>query len=222
MSTETYVYDTRIFIPRDDSLEYKVSVSKAVPRGDARLSASVRLLVGSQDNSAELIEKRTLVALEKFVPVNWEIQGQKRNEVSPGYELVVVKVVARISEKQRHNLDERARGIACEGLEITDIQVSAHMPQELARNVIKDLWFEIVERVNEHIVEFNRVSGRQWRIGDIVYGVPSGDRDAQIYSLIKGGQIEKPDDLTGLCYADNISLTAQVTLKSPRPGRNDE
>ena len=217
MNTETSACDTRIYVPCDDTLEYKVFVSKAVPRGDATLTACVDVLVDSRNNGPEIIEQRVFEALDDFVSVPWESIGQERKTISPGYEQVSVQVLARISSEQNRNLEERARKASREGLEITEIRVKAALPQDQVNQIIKDLWFETVERINTHIADFNRVSGRQWRVGRIEYGVPSGNR---VPVSSKGGYREEVDDLTGLSGAEKISLTAQVTLKSPRPDKS--
>ena len=223
MSSETYIYDTRIFVPQDDTLEYKVYVSKTVPRGDATLTAVVAVLANSQKNTPEMINQRVLEALAEFVPVRWECMSQERSTISPGFEQVRVQALARIGPEQNRNLEERGRHASREGLEITNIRVKSTLPQDQVDQIVKELWFDTVEQVNEHMAEFNRVSGRAWRIGNIVYGVPSDTHSRTISA--KGAYREEPYELfgalieSGLVGAEKICLTAQVTLKSPRPGK---
>ena len=84
---------------------------------------------------------------------------------------------------------------------------------------MKELWFEAVSKVNEYLPEFNRVSGRQWRIGDVVLGTPDGGHCSR---NTKGGYRDEVDDMlgdlmeSGLAGAEKVSLIANVTLKSAR------
>lgn len=75
--------------------------------------------------------------------------------------------------------------------------------------------------VTAHLDEFNRASGRQWRLGDVTLGVPGGGRSSG--RLTKGGYVEDADEPlgkfmeSGLSGVEKVSLTAEVTLRSARP-----
>ena len=45
--------------------------------------------------------------------------------------------------------------------------------------VVKDLWFQAIERVKEHVEHFDRLTGRRWRIGNIEFGLPERGGDRQ-------------------------------------------
>lgn len=206
-------------IPQDDTLRYKVYVSKAVPRGDVTISTSINLLVSAKENTPEQINARLAEALKDFIPGTWDIVGSNRSSFTPGFEKIVVDAIAKVPAEQNRNLQERARKAAREGLEFGEITVKRSLPQDQVNQIVKDLWFDAVLRVEDHIQEFNKRSSRTWRIGDIVFGVPgNGQRESQRFS--KGGYREDVDDVlgdlveSGLAGAEKISLIADVTLKS--------
>jgi hypothetical protein len=212
--------DSHIFsIPHHDTLRYKVYVSKAVPRGDVTIAVSIQLLVSAKENTPEQIDARVSAALQEFIPAAWEFVGNNRASFTPGYEKIVVQAIAKVPADENRNLQERARRSAREGLEFGDITVKRTLPQDQVNQIVKELWFDTVRRVNEHIAEFNKQSGRNWRIGDIQFGVPaSGQRENQ--RSVKGAYREDIDDVlgdlveSGLSGAEKISLTADVTLRS--------
>ena len=222
MSEATYVYDTRVIVPQDDTLQYKVYVSKAVPRGEAMLTATVVLLAGSQNSAPETINHRVFEALADFVPAQWECTGSERSTISPGFEQVKVQMLAKIAAEENRNLEERARHASRDGLEILAIKVKSTLLQDQINQIVKALWFETVEKVNQHIVEFDQLSGRAWRIGDMVFGVPDTGKARQVIS--KGCFHEESEELfgelieSGLAGSEKISLITQVTLRAARPG----
>jgi hypothetical protein len=187
-----------------------VYVSKAVPLADVTVTASLELLASSRDDSHAL-EAKIDTALRDFLPVEWEILGQERSSATPGFEHIKLKALAKVSADQNRNR---------EGLEFGNISVNRSLRQDEVNQVMKELWFEAVSRANEHLPEFNRVSGRQWRIGDVVLGVPDGGYRNR---NTKGGYREEVDDMlgdlmeSGLSGVEKVSLIANVTLKSARP-----
>ncbi len=91
----------------------------------------------------------------------------------------------------------------------------------------KELLFDAVRKVGEHLPEFEKASGRTWRIGDTTLGTPDVGNKTR---SSKGGFIDDRDDNlgqlleSGLAHVEKISLVADVTLKtqgipSPWTGR---
>jgi len=203
----------------DDTINYKVYVSKAVPLADVTVTANLELLVSSRDDS-DALRGKIDSALRDFLPVEWEILGQERTSATPGFERLKLKALAKVSADQNRNLVERARLANREGLEFGTISVNRSLRQDEVNQIMKELWFEAVSKANENLPEFNRVSGRQWRIGDVVLGTPDGGNRNR---NVKGGYREEMDDLlgelmeSGLSGIEKVSLIAGVTLKSTRP-----
>jgi|APTNR8051073442_1049403.scaffolds.fasta_scaffold12469_1 hypothetical protein len=210
---------TSIQLPMDDAISYKIFVAKAVPVADVTITAHLTLMVSNRDESQDT-DNRIRSALTDFIDTEWTILTPERSSATPGFERINVKAIAKISSTENRNLDERAARANREGLEFDHVRVNRTLPQEQANQIIKELWFEAVEKVTAHLADFNRVSRRQWRIGDVALGAPGTGRTSR--RLNKGGYQEELDEpltelmescLTGV---EKISLTADVTLRSIR------
>ena len=211
--------------PIDDTISYKIYVAKAVPLADVTVTAQLVLMVSNRDENLDL-DSRIRGALKDFIDTDWTLLEQERSSATPGFERIQLKAMAKVPAKENRKLEERAAGANREGLEFGHVHVSRNLPQDQANQIIKELWFEAVEKVTAHLGEFNRASGRTWRVGDITLGVPGGGRQSGRPS--KGGFIEDPDEPlgkfmeSGLSGAEKISLTADVTLRSARPPMADQ
>ena len=64
----------------DDTLNYKVLVSKLVPRSDVVVTVGLELMLNAHDKGAEL-DQRIFEALRDFIPVEWELSGQERRMI---------------------------------------------------------------------------------------------------------------------------------------------
>ena len=162
-----------IDVPTDDTLTYKVYVSKALPLADVTITANLDVLVSSRDKN-EALEAKIHAALQDFIATNWDIVSQERHGATPGFERVSLRALAKVPVDQSRNLKERANKANWVGLEFGHISVNRSLPQDLVGQIMKELWFEAVAKVNGHLEEFQRVSGRLWRIGNITLGVPGG------------------------------------------------
>lgn len=211
---------TSLQLPTDDTISYKIYVAKAVPLTDVSVTAQLEMMVSNRDDNQDL-DSRIFGALNDFIDTDWTLLEQKRSSATPGFERVSLKAMAKIPAKEDRKLEERAARANREGLEFGQIQVSRNLPQEQANQIIKELWFEAVEKATGHLDEFNRVSGRQWRLGDVTLGVPGGGRSSG--RPIKGGYVDDADEPlgkfmeSGLSGVEKVSLTADVTLRSARP-----
>lgn len=207
-------------LPADDTINYKIYVAKAVPMTDVNVTANLELMVSNRDENPD-VDSRILGALRDFIDTDWTLLEQQRISATPGYERISLKARAKISSNENRNLDERAARANREGLEFGSVQVSRNLPQDQANQIIKELWFEAVEKVSAHIHDFNKASGRVWRLGDITLGVPGSGRATG--RMTKGGYVEEADEPlgkfmeTGLSGVEKVSLTAEVTLRSQRP-----
>lgn len=206
-------------VPTDDTLSYKVYVSKAVPLADVTITANLDVLVSTRDKS-EALDAKIHAALQDFIATNWDIVSQERHGATPGFERVSLRALAKVPVEQSRNLKERANKANRVGLEFGHLSVNRSLPQDLVGQIMKELWFEAVTKVNGHLDEFGRVSGRIWRIGNISLGVPGGRGRVRNE---KGGFRDEVDDPlgdlmeSGLSGVEKISLIAEVTLRSERP-----
>ncbi len=207
-------------LPVDDTISYKVYVAKAIPLADVAITAQLQLIVSNRDENPNL-DSRIRSALKDFIDTHWTLLEQERSSATPGFERIRLKAMAKVPASENRKLKERSAAANREGLEFDDVRVSRNLPQDQANQIIKELWFDAVEKVTAHLDEFNRASGRQWRIGDIALGVPGVGRSSG--RSAKGGYSEEPDEPfdkfmeSGFSGVEKISLTANVTLKSARP-----
>ena len=207
-------------LPVDDTISYKIYVAKSVPLADVTVTARLQLMVSNRDKNPDL-DSKIRDALKNFIDTQWTLLEQERSSATPGFERIQLKAMAKVPANENRNLEERASRANCEGLEFGLVQVSRNLPQDEANQIIKELWFEAVKKVTTHLDEFNRASGRQWRIGDITLGVPGTGRQSS--RSTKGGFSEESDEPlgkfmeSGLSGAEKISLTADVTLRSGKP-----
>lgn len=203
----------------DDSIKYKVYVSKAVPLADINVTTQIDVLLSTREGN-DALNRLVKTALNDFIPVPWETAVLSRTSATPGYERIRMRAIAKVGIDQHSNLDERARQAHREGLEFSHLHVDRTLPKHQVNQIMKDLWFEAVEKVTEHIVDFNRVSTRQWRIGEITLGIPDVGTGVR---HTKGGYVEAADEIlgdlveSGLDGAEKVSLIANVILKSARP-----
>jgi hypothetical protein len=146
------------------------------------------------------------------------LSGLERHEDAVGFERLSLRATARVPFSENLNLLDRARLASQKGLSISTPTVDRALAPDKVAAVVKDLWFQVIEGVKTHMIEFDRLTGRQWRIGDIEYGLPErgGDRPR-----MKGAQRDEADqfwsgtdDAAALQGAERVSLIANVTLRT--------
>lgn len=203
---------------QDDTLSYKVLVSKLVPRSDVVVNVWLELMLNANDKGAEL-DQRIFDALRDFIPVNWELADQERRSATPGFERLKLRAMATVGSDQDWNLQQRAKDANRQGLEFGNVSVKRSLSQDQVNQIVRELWFDAVRKIQEHLPEFEKASGRVWRIGDIALGTPDAGNKVR---TSKGGFVDDRDDNlgqlldSGLAGVEKISLVANVTLKSDR------
>lgn len=196
----------------DDTISYKVYVAKAASLFDVGVTAQLVLMDRARDAPPDLVS-RIRGTLKGFIHTEWPFLEQGHSSVTPDFERIQLEAMAKVAAMENCKLEERAVGANREGLEFAHVQVSRNLSKD---QIIKELWFDVLEKVSNHLEEFNRVSCRKWRVGNLALGVPRGGRQSGRQS--KGGFIEAPDEPpgkfmeSGLSGAEKISLTADVKL----------
>lgn len=202
----------------DDTLRYKVLVTKAVPQDTVRISVDVTALARPDEPSDQVLSARVRPALEQFIRGDWMLSGLERHEDAVGFERLSMRATARVPFAENLNLVDRARLASQKGLSISTPVVDRALAPDKVTAVVRDLWFQVIEGVRAHVVEFDRLTGRRWRIGDIEYGLP--ERGSERVRM-KGASRDEADqfwadvdDAAALQGAERISLLAQVTLRA--------
>lgn len=205
-----------------DTLRYRIQVQKALPQDDIRLTVPVTALVHSRDNDPAALQQSIRTALNSFVPAEWRFSRIERGGDAVGYERIQLSASARVRPAENYDLSERARRASREGLTLGPPRVDYALSPERIEEVIASLRMDVLRRVGEHIEQFDRQTGRTWRIGDIVFGV-SDFAEAGAIRTGKGAyrdaddpmlaleDLEPPPGLTG---SERIKLVAMVTVRA--------
>lgn len=87
-----------------------------------------------------------------------------------GYERVQLTATARVLSGENYDLAERARRAGREGLTLGQPRVECALAPERVDDVVGQLRTEVLRKVQDHIAQFDKETGRTWRIGDIAFG----------------------------------------------------
>lgn len=209
----------KIYLTRqDDTLRYRAIAQRTLSQDTVCVSVQIALLVSAAQTDQAQLQRQIREALSCFIPkVDWVFSTLYREANSTvGYEQINVKASARIPSSQNFNLSERARMASREGLTLSQTMLDYNLPVSLVNKVVHELRGEIVSTVLLELNDFERQTGRKWRIGDIEFGI--GGRGNQYTA--KGAQrssgfedLLDPDG-EGLSGAERVSLVAEVTLRA--------
>lgn len=201
---------------RDDSLQYRVQANRLIRKEGVRISVKVTALVTTRDYNQQALEQRILQALNRFIAAKWIFFGMKREADAAGYERVTLTAAATVGTSENWNLQERAREAGGDGLSMSDVAVSYASSIAEIDGVVNQLRVDILEQVNIHLDHYRKMTGRQWRIGAIVFGVGDEDRSytgkgARRLDSGTDNSIEHDEMMDG---SERITLRASVELRA--------
>ncbi len=209
----------KIYLNRlDDTLRYRAIAQRTLTQETLCARINVTLLVSvTQTDQAEL-HRQIRDALNRFMPeVDWVFSTLYREgNRTVGFEQINLTASARIPCAQNFNLHERARYASREGLTLSNATVDYSLPFSLVNSVVHELRGEILSKVLIDIADFERQTGRKWRIGDVEFG---GNGRSNEYTA-KGAQRSNgyenlfDEESEGLTGAERISLVAEITLRA--------
>ncbi len=200
--------------PFVDTLRFRLTASRTLPRSKVRISVIVHTLVSSVDQDHDALVGRVRDALARFIDVPWTVSGVTRRADETGFERVELNASAMVPVRENYNLDERVRRASSEGLAISNPAVDVRLPGPVIAEATLDLQEYVLELAQQRVERFDKVTGRSWRIGDIEFGVDSEGYGVspklarRETAVIDGGT----DDL--LTSSERLLLVAQVTLKA--------
>ncbi len=204
--------------PIDDTLRYKVSVSKAIAHDTVRVSANVTVLTHPQQTTDIVLAQEIEPTLRDFIAAEWVISYLERKPDAAGYERLTMQASARVEISENFNLIERARRASRDGISLSEPETHRSISVDRVQSVVKELWFRVVAVVNLQKDEFSKASGRTWRIGDIELGQIERTGDNR---YTKGAartendqffaEVDEPAAKQG---GERISLSANVVLRS--------
>ena len=203
------------------TLRYRTAATKNVPRDSVRVGVTVNALISSLDHNHARLQGRIRDTLERFIPGEWVLTAPRRQADNSGFERVVVEANTRAPLAENYNLAERARLASTEGLTLTEPVVNHRLPATRVAHAVQELRLSIMKDAIAQAQSFSQVSGLNWQIGDIEFGISSMQPE---FRNAKGAYREEMDDLEGdevpEPAAERIKLVASVILKAaPAAGR---
>ena len=205
---------------QDDSLRFKLFAQKVIVQEDARITVEVHSLVSTAQNDRKSLEQRIRAALNSFIAADWAFSTIQRGGEAVGYERVTLNASARIPLPEVYNLEERARQASAEGLSLKEPKINYSLPSQRVTDTVQELRGKIVEDAKRQIEEFNQMTGRTWRIGDIAFGLwdnrgeyRTGKGAYRVSDDAIADLLSEADD-AGMTSAERITLVADVTLRA--------
>jgi hypothetical protein len=204
----------------DDTLRFKLFAQKVIVQEDARITVEVHALVSTAQNDRKSLEQKIRSALNSLISAEWAFSTIQRGGEAVGYERVTLNASTRVAISEVYNLEERARQASTEGLSLREPKINYSIPSQRVSETVQELRRQIVEDAKQQIADFDQMTGRTWRIGDIAFGLWDNRGE---YRTGKGAYRASDDaiadlfsetDDAGMTSAERISLVADVTLRS--------
>lgn len=205
----------------DDTVNFKLHATRTKVQETVQINVPVTLLVQPAQNDPKVLDAHIRDALQRFIRAEWVFSTIRREGETLGYERLRLSATARVSPVEIYNLKERARNAGQEGLELGEPTVNYKLPSAKVSEVNSALRLQLLEDLMQQIPVLNKVTGREWRIGSIQYGLHRSDFGAGTTRYSKGGYREESEEdvgaEVGLTGGERFSILAEVTLRSARP-----
>jgi len=203
---------------QDDCLRYRIVRKRTVHCDSIRVSINVEMLVSTAIQDSARVRGDIAAALSHFIKdAQWTLSTLRRDTGSVvGYEQVRVSAIATTPARENYNLHNRAHQASRQGLVLSNPIVDYSLPHHLVDEAVRVLRIETLKAIQSNISEYNIVTGRSWRLGEIEFG-----GNAAYGSTTKGAQRAMDyDDLTDFSHkgaiggSECVSLVTQVCLRS--------
>jgi hypothetical protein len=207
---------SQIQIQQDDTLRFRLSAARIVPGTSVRINAKLVALVDSKDTDQDALEARVLEVLSRFIDAKWTISSLARSVDNSGYERVAVDANTRVPPRENYNLSERARAVSSPGLAIQSTEVDYSLEPKVLEQHTEELQDELILVAQKRVQRFAELTGREWRIGDIKFGVQD-DNEVEHYSPKGMARKRAMDGGDGFGVAERLVLLAEVSLRASGP-----
>jgi hypothetical protein len=212
-------------IDADDEISFQLSAFRTITQEDVRVSVAVTALVSVAHAHGEALEHRIREALNRLIKADWAFSQIRRSGEAVGFERVNLTAWARVPHAQVFNLGERARQAGEEGLALSTPEVDYGLPAARIDELAHELRGELLTRISAQLADYERWTGRRWRIGKITLGAngDGGSRhgmyrmmhsDNTALSMRVGESLSDDEGNTGVAGSERIGLSAEVTLRS--------
>ena len=205
--------DTPIQIRDSQTLRYRSTAHKNVPRDTVRVNITINALVGTSDRDHAALLQRMRETLKRFIPVEWVLTAPRREADSSGFERITVGANARAPLAENYNLAERARLAGSEGLYLTEPQVNHRLPGAKVAAAVHQLRIDLMNEAMAQAESFKQSSGLNWQLADIEFGVGSLRSEQTNFKGAYREEMDDMDDDVPAPAAERIRLVASVILK---------
>lgn len=205
------------FRPQDDEIKYRVTAQKVVTQEDVRVAVPVTALVSAGKVPEDELERRIRGSLEQFIAADWQFSMVERLGDAVGFERVVLTAWTRVPHPEIYNLAERARRASSEGLSLGEPTIDYSVPFARLAQVTHELRMDILDQAQAQRADYERRTGRAWRIGSLHFGTPggSGQRTGKgAYRSEDSLEVEDGRPLRGVTGSERVEMVAEVILRS--------
>ncbi|MBK7659104.1 MAG: hypothetical protein IPJ28_08125 [Betaproteobacteria bacterium] len=212
-----------------DTLRFRLQAARALPQDDIRLVVGITALVKPGDHDSATLETHIREALARLVKTDWTFTRIERHPDAAGYERVTLRAGARVAAAENWNLPERARKASADGIALNNPEVSYALSSGRVDAAVEGLRLDLLRKATEQAQRMTEASGRNWRVGDVEFGV-AGIVQENARRTGKGAYTDENESLellalldtpSGITGGERISLAAQVTLKAFTGYRDD-
>ena len=216
--------NTAPLIETDDEISFQLTAFRTIAQEDVRVSVDVTALVSTSQAHGEALEHRIREALNRLIEADWAFAKIRRAGEAVGFERVTLAAWARVPHAEVFNLGERARRASEEGLALSTPEVDYGLPPDRINEIAHELRGELLAKVSAQLADYERWTGRRWRIGKIALG-PQGDwneRHGMRSMSYSDVHVAMCDAMPGgggnssVAGSERLSLTADVTLRAAK------
>lgn len=205
----------QVWMPVQDTLRLRLTAERLVKRTSIAVMVEIVALISTQDRDTAALETKVRAALKCFIDAHWHTASSERTRDDSGFERVKLVGYARVPRDENVNLVERARLASSEGLAIQNPGVDYKVASSVLVAETEKLHGDLIRQTQARITEFNELTGRQWRIGNIQFGVNNRD-EAEYSTKLARREAARfgSDEHDVLLTSERISMIAEVELRS--------
>lgn len=210
--------------PIQDTVVFQLRAEKTVVNDTVRITVPVTALVTSE-TAEETLRADIGEALKSFIDsADWKFQNINRAPDGTGHERVSLVAVARVNERENHNLDGRAKAVSRKGLQLASPSVDTTVPAAKLEEAEKELRLEILTKAHNEAADLGEAINVKFRVfnlqfqnhGDPVFRKGGNATMAASTSYGSGFDLEAPGG-GSLSNAQKVTLAADVTLAAVVP-----
>jgi hypothetical protein len=139
-----------------DDVTLVLRAQKVIVHETVRVNVNIKAQVENETNEADF-RQAVQATLKSFIDTEWKIQNVHRSKGSSRYEDVFVQATARVSEKENHQLQERAAKLSRIGFEVINPSVDYNLTFDEIDQVNRELRLELFRQVLTETNEINKV-----------------------------------------------------------------